>query len=40
VADFLLREAASVKQQIRELQHHGPFRRSGTGEIDSRRAPG
>lgn len=27
VADFLPREAASVREQIRELSHHGPFRR-------------
>ncbi|MFW2389230.1 MAG: GNAT family N-acetyltransferase [Polyangiales bacterium] len=27
VADFLPREAFSVQQQIRELSHHGPFRR-------------
>ncbi len=27
VGDFLPREAASVQQQIRELAHHGPFRR-------------
>jgi len=41
VADFLPREAASVQQQIRELEQHGPFRRHGTEQPgDSRRASG
>ncbi len=31
VADFLPREAASVRMQIEELAHHGPFRRSEGG---------
>lgn len=38
VADFLPREAASVEEQIRELSHHGPFRRRTDGEPDSQRA--
>jgi predicted N-acyltransferase len=39
VADFLPREAASVQQQIRELEHHGPFRRQGGHRgAESRRA--
>jgi predicted N-acyltransferase len=32
VADFLPREAFSVEQQIRELSHHGPFKRGGVHE--------
>jgi predicted N-acyltransferase len=40
VGDFLPREAASVRQQIEELSRHGPFRRRGEGELDSRRASG
>jgi predicted N-acyltransferase len=40
VADFLPREAFSVQQQIRELSHHGPFRRRDDGEATGTRAPG
>ena len=40
VADFLPREALSVQQQIRELGHHGPFRRHGDGEGARARASG
>jgi len=38
VADFLPREASSVREQIRELEQHGPFRRDGESEVDSRQA--
>ncbi|KPK15351.1 MAG: hypothetical protein AMJ62_09485 [Myxococcales bacterium SG8_38] len=37
VADFLPREAASVRQQIDELSRHGPFRREDGSEPDIRR---
>jgi hypothetical protein len=40
VADFLPREAFSVQQQIRELSHHGPFRRHDDGEEARTRVPG
>ena len=40
VADFLPREASSVRGQIRELEQHGPFRRDAEGEVDSRQASG
>jgi predicted N-acyltransferase len=40
VADFLPREAFSVQQQIRELSHHGPFRRHDDGEDARARVPG
>jgi hypothetical protein len=40
VADFLPREAFSVQQQIRELGHHGPFRRGEDDEAVRTRAPG
>ena len=33
VADFLPREAFSVEQQIRELSHHGPFKRGGEEDL-------
>lgn len=36
VADFLPREAASVREQIRELSYHGPFRRDDGGEEPQR----
>lgn len=38
VADFLPREAASVRQQIDELSKHGPFRRDEDDASNSRRA--
>lgn len=38
IADYLPREAVSVRQQIRELSHHGPFRRDADGESESPRA--
>jgi predicted N-acyltransferase len=40
VADFLPREAFSVQQQIRELSHHGPFRRPDDGDVVRPRASG
>lgn len=40
VADFLPREAASVREQIRELGRHGPFRRGAEDEEDRRQASG
>ncbi len=40
VADFLPREALSVQQEIRELGHHGPFRRHDDGEGARPRASG
>jgi predicted N-acyltransferase len=40
VADFLPREAASVREQIRELSQHGPFRRQPSIELDGQRASG
>ena len=40
VADFLPREAASVQEQIRELSHHGPFRREQSVESEGQRASG
>jgi predicted N-acyltransferase len=40
VADFLPREAFSVQQQIRELSHHGPFRRHEDGDVVRPRASG
>ena len=40
VADFLPREASSVREQIRELEQHGPFRRDAEGDVDSRQASG
>jgi predicted N-acyltransferase len=39
VQDFLPREAASVQEQIRELSHHGPFRRDD-GVEERQRASG
>ncbi len=39
VADFLPREADSVRQQMRELRQHGPFRREDGGPSDAPRAP-
>ncbi len=39
VADFLPREAFSVQQQIRDLSHHGPFKRSAENEVAPTRAP-
>ncbi len=38
IEEFLPREAASVRQQIRELSQHGPFRRDEGGDSDSPRA--
>jgi predicted N-acyltransferase len=38
IADFLPREATSVRQQIRELSHHGPFRRGDGRQVESPRA--
>ncbi len=40
VADFLPREAASVREQIEHLNHHGPFRRRDDGRQVPRRASG
>ena len=40
VADFLPREAASVREQIRELSRHGPFRRDPDAAAESPRASG
>jgi len=40
VADFLPREASSVQRQIRELSHHGPFRRHDDGEELRQRVSG
>jgi predicted N-acyltransferase len=38
VADFLPREAAAVEDEIRELSHHGPFRRDPSRDVDWPRA--
>jgi len=38
IEDFLPREAASVRRQIRELSQHGPFRRHEGGDSDGPRA--
>jgi predicted N-acyltransferase len=38
VADFLPREAAAVDDEIRELSHHGPFRRQQERDVDWPRA--
>jgi predicted N-acyltransferase len=40
VADFLPREASSVRQQIQELAQHGPFRRQDDAGVSPRRASG
>jgi predicted N-acyltransferase len=40
VSDFLPREAAAVQHQIRELSHHGPFRREDDGQFERQRASG
>ncbi len=40
VADFLPREAASVREQIQHLSQHGPFRRHDDGNEVRRRASG
>ena len=40
VADFLPREASSVRQQIDELAQHGPFRRHDAADHRQRRASG
>lgn len=40
VADFLPREAASVREQIEHLSHHGPFRRHDHGDELHQRASG
>ena len=40
VADFLPREAASVREQIQRLSYHGPFRRHGDEDAVRRRASG
>ena len=38
VADFLPREASSVREQIEHLRHHGPFRRRGAEDSSLSRA--
>jgi predicted N-acyltransferase len=40
VADFLPREAASIREQIEHLSHHGPFRRDHADDAVRRRASG